>query len=125
MEVVRAQPEASHGPWLSPAAHAKGLALTEDGAARPLIKRKSVSRSRLADDAQGMEAGWPRLNCQAWFTRARPRMRCAYFLCSPIRTKFCASLDQFECFGIQLLADIRPDKRRTVSPVNQAPLGVG
>jgi len=39
---------------------AKGLALTEDGDARPPNKKESVSPSGLATDAQGMEAVFPR-----------------------------------------------------------------
>ena len=67
---VRAQPQASHGHGFRPY-KATGLVLTEDGPARPQKKRRSVSRSRLAIDAQGMEAAGPRL--QARFTTARPR----------------------------------------------------
>ena len=50
--------------------HAKGLVLMVDGASAPNEKR-SASRLRLADDAQGIDAGWRRLTCQAPFTRTR------------------------------------------------------
>ena len=58
--VVRAQAKPSHGPWLSPEANAKGLVLTEDGAAGPERKGKKVSPSGLSKNAQGIEAEWPR-----------------------------------------------------------------
>jgi len=60
MEEVRAQAQPSHGPWLSPEAKAKGLVLTEDGAAGPRNEEREVSPSGLSDDAQGIEAEWPR-----------------------------------------------------------------
>lgn len=60
MEEVRAQAQPSHGPWLSPEAIAKGLVLTEDGAAGPRNKKEEVSPRGLSDDAQGIEAEWPR-----------------------------------------------------------------
>ncbi len=58
--VVRAQAKPSHGPWLSPEANAKGLVLTEDGAAGPEREGKKVSPSGLSKNAQGIEAEWPR-----------------------------------------------------------------
>ena len=60
MEEVRAQAKPSHGPWLSPEAIAKGLVLTEDGAAGPRNEKRKVSPRGLSDDAQGIEAEWPR-----------------------------------------------------------------
>ena len=60
MEEVRAQAQPSHGPWLSPEAKAKGLVLTEDGAAGPRNEKEEVSPSGLSDDAQGIDAEWPR-----------------------------------------------------------------
>ena len=60
MEEVRAQAQPSHGPWLSPEAKAKGLVLTEDGAAGPRNEKEEVSPRGLSDDAQGIEAEWPR-----------------------------------------------------------------
>ena len=60
MEEVRAQAQPSYGPWLSPEAKAKGLVLTEDGAAGPRNEKKEVSPRGLSDDAQGIEAVWPR-----------------------------------------------------------------
>ena len=60
MEEVRAQAQPSHGPWLSPEAIAKGLVLTEDGAAGPRNEKEEVSPRGLSDGAQGIEAEWPR-----------------------------------------------------------------
>ncbi|GGO12248.1 hypothetical protein GCM10007972_16970 [Iodidimonas muriae] len=60
MEEVRAQAQPSHGPWLSPEAKAKGLVLTDDGAAGPRNEKEEVSPRGLSDDAQGIEAVWPR-----------------------------------------------------------------
>lgn len=60
MEEVRAQAQPSHGPWLSPEAKAKGLVLTEDGAAGPRNEKEEVSLRGLSDGAQGIEAEWPR-----------------------------------------------------------------
>lgn len=58
--MVRAQAKPSHGPWLSPEAIAKGLVLTEDGAARPQEETEGqpVRAGKLT--AQGIEAEWPR-----------------------------------------------------------------
>ena len=60
MGEVRAQAQPSHGPWLSPEAIAKGLVLTEDGAAGPRNEKEEVSLRGLSDGAQGIEAEWPR-----------------------------------------------------------------
>lgn len=59
MGLVRAQPQASHGPWPSPAAIAQGLVLTVDGPSGP-NEKEGGSSSRLAMYTQGMEAVWLR-----------------------------------------------------------------
>jgi len=48
------------------------------------MKEKDVSRSRLAMIAQGIDAEWRRLACQAPFTRARP-VRARKYCCGSNR----------------------------------------
>lgn len=45
---MRAQPKASHGPWLSPEAKAEGLVLTVDGAISPQLKKRFSRGGRSA-----------------------------------------------------------------------------
>ncbi|MAZ01737.1 MAG: hypothetical protein CMN56_01205 [Sneathiella sp.] len=71
MEEVRAQAQPSHGPWLSPEAKAKGLVLTEDGAAGPRNEKK---RNSALQGCQMMRKGSKpngRDSLLARFTRAR------------------------------------------------------
>jgi len=69
MEVVRAQAKPSHGSVAFARSYNEGLGLDGGWGCKAPNQIRSVSRSRLPKDAQGMKAEWPRL--QARFTTAR------------------------------------------------------
>lgn len=60
MGVVRAQAKPSHGSVAFARSYNAGLGLDGGWGCKAPKRKRNVSRSRLARDAQGMEAEWPR-----------------------------------------------------------------
>ncbi len=76
-----------------PAAHAEGLVLTEDGAVGPKQKRRNASPSGLSEDAQGMDANWPRQASGAGSVHDSPVL--------PLRTRQTANNPDLIAQGIE------------------------
>ena len=88
MEEVQAQAKPSHGHGFRPKPQAKGLVLTEGGAAGPRNEESIVSPSGLSDDAQKIEAEWPRQlagSVHESLVGVRPMRKCSSFVLFMIR----------------------------------------